>query len=54
MSRTISEPDWKVFRELQRVALDRFCQRVLAEVERLIADSQKTNHEHYLALYKLI
>ena len=33
MQRTITEPDWKVFRQLHPVALDRFCQRVLAEVD---------------------
>jgi hypothetical protein len=29
------ESDWKVFRELREVALDRFCRRVLEEIEPL-------------------
>ena len=35
MERGINESDWKLFRQLQPLALDRFCQRVLAEVSRL-------------------
>src|SRR5262245_12836301 len=50
----ISEPDWKVFRKLQPVALDRFCQRILAEVEAVIADKSKSNHERYLAVYRVV
>jgi hypothetical protein len=52
--RTISEPDWKVFRKLQPVALERFCQRILAEIAQVAADGNKTNHERYLAVYRLI
>ena len=54
MSRAISEPDWKLFRQLQPLALERFCQRVLEEVGRLAADTGKTSHERYLAVLKLI
>src|SRR5688500_9560819 len=54
MTRTISESDWKVFRQLQPVALDRFCQRVLSEVGRLADDAGKSNHERYLAVFRLI
>src|SRR5262249_27257251 len=54
MERGIHEPDWKLFRRLQPLALDRFCQRVLTEVSRLAADSGKSNHERYLAVFKLL
>jgi hypothetical protein len=54
MDRGIHEPDWKVFRQLQPLALDRFCQRVLAEVGRLAADADKSHHERYLAVFKLL
>ena len=53
-SRSISESDWKVFRELQTIALDRFCLRVLSEIESVSATSGKTAHERYLDVYKLI
>jgi hypothetical protein len=52
MSHTISESDWKLFRQLREIALDRFCQRVLSEIDRLAADAQKTSHERYLAIHR--
>jgi hypothetical protein len=54
MQDQIPEHDWKVFRELQLVALDRFCQRVLADVAKMCGDQPKSNHERYLDLFKLI
>jgi hypothetical protein len=46
------ERDWKVFRELRKVALERFCERVLAGVEAFRLDRQRTHHERYLALFR--
>ena len=54
MLRDILESDWKLFRRLHPVALERFCQRVLSEISRLVANESKTSHERYLAVYKLI
>ena len=54
MTRTISESDWKLFRHLQQIALERFCQRVLTEVTRLASDTKKTSHERYLAVFNRI
>jgi len=54
MERGINEPDWRLFRQLQPLALDRFCQRVLAEVSGLAADTGKSSHERYLAVFKLL
>ena len=54
MERGIHESDWKLFRRLQPLALDRFCQRVLADVTRLAADRDTSNHERYLAVFKLL
>jgi hypothetical protein len=53
MSREISERDWKHFSRLQAVALARFCGRVLAEVERVIARSETGSHERYLEVFAL-
>jgi hypothetical protein len=50
--RGIKESDWRIFRELHTVALERFCRRVLEQVARLGADSAKSNHERYLAIYR--
>jgi len=54
MERGIHEPDWKLFRQLRLLALDRFCRRVLAEVGRLAADAGKSHHERYLAVFELL
>ena len=54
MERGIPEADWKVFRQVRPVALDRFCTRVLAEVAEVRADAGKSNHERYLAIFKLL
>jgi hypothetical protein len=48
------EPDWKLFRQLHTVALERFCQRVLEEIERVNSDTTKTHHQRYLAMWRLI
>jgi hypothetical protein len=50
----MTESEWKLFRQLQAVALERFCERVLSEVGRLAADTRKNHHERYLAVFKLM
>ena len=47
------ESDWKVFRRLHSVALERYCQRVLEEV-RVAAECADNYHECYRNLYRLI
>jgi hypothetical protein len=54
MLRDISESDWKLFRQLQPVALERFCQRVLSEIGPLVSDTRKTSHQRYLAVFRLL
>jgi len=54
MAQDSSEVDWKIFRELREVALERFCHRVLDELEALRLDSSRSNHERYLAVYRLL
>jgi hypothetical protein len=52
MSRDIKESDWKIFRQLREVALERFCERVLSEITQLASDTSKTSHERYSAIYR--
>lgn len=54
MFRSVSESDWKVFRELRQVALQRFCDRILAEARVELDRAGLTAHERYLKLYELI
>lgn len=54
MTRGIQESDWKKFKHLHQVALDRFCSRVLIEIAEIAADSSQTPHRRYLAVYDTI
>ncbi|WP_043319736.1 hypothetical protein [Microbulbifer sp. HZ11] len=51
----ISESDWKKFKKIKEAALERFCSRILKDVEDGL-DSEKidTSHGRYLYIYKLI
>ena len=54
MIQDIRESDWKVFRSLHQVALDRFCKRILDESAAITGDNNRTHHERYLALFELM
>ncbi len=49
-----SESDWKVFRKLREPALERYCERVLDEVDRISSDSSRSHHERYLDVFQLL
>jgi hypothetical protein len=49
----IRESDWKVFRRLHSIALERYCQRILEEV-RLTAACNDSYHDCYLKVFRLI
>jgi hypothetical protein len=44
------ESDWKLFRELSEVALERFCKSILDGMEAFRLDRQLSHHERYLTL----
>jgi hypothetical protein len=48
------ESDWKVFRKLREVALERYCERVLKDVRRTVDAPNSTYHERYLKLWELL
>ena len=50
----IPEPDWRVFKEVRAVALDRFCHRILNECRTLCDDHAVPAYKRYLKLYELI
>lgn len=50
----ILESDWKVLRRLKPVALERFCERTLAECVQVATEGSDSAHERYLALYRLV
>lgn len=48
------EAEWKKFRKLRTRALDRFCHRVLGELDAVRQDDSRTQHERYLAVFRLL
>jgi hypothetical protein len=54
MSQDLPESDWKLFRELRELALERFCKRVLDELPPRTQDSSRTYHERYVDVFRLL
>jgi hypothetical protein len=52
--RDIKESDWKIFKRVREVALERFCERVLDEIGRIGSDAAKTKQQRYVAIYRLV
>jgi len=53
MTQQIPEPDWKLWKPLFQIALERFCQRTLAGAAKY-ATGEGTAHERYLKLYEYV
>jgi hypothetical protein len=54
MQHAIQEADWKLLRTVHPLALERYCDRVLREVEQVVQDSSKGTHERYQGLFELV
>lgn len=50
----IPERDWKTFKRLREVALERLSQRVLEECGRICSDTEETPHERYRKLIRTV
>jgi hypothetical protein len=50
----INETDWKVLRRVHPLALDRFCGRVLGEVECIMLNGALSHHERYVEIFNLM
>lgn len=50
----IKESDWKVFRKIREPALERYCQRVLEDVRRIVDKKSSSYHDRYRQLWKLL
>lgn len=48
------EADWKRFRKLRKVALERLCERTLRRVSELCNDSERGFHDRYGEVYGFI
>jgi len=52
--RTIAESDWKVLRRVHPLALERYCEDLLAEIERVTYNRAQSPHQRYLDIFKII
>src|ERR1700683_463562 len=52
--REIKQPDWKVLRRVHPLALERFCERVLAETGRVSRDGATSHHARYLQIFRIL
>src|SRR6267378_7969083 len=54
--REIKEPDWKVLRRVHPLAprLERFSERVLAEIDRVSRDGATSHHARYLQIFRIL
>jgi hypothetical protein len=52
--REIKESDWKILRQYFPVALDRFCQLVLSEIEEIQHDETTTLHQKYVGIFHIM
>ena len=50
----VDESDWKWFRQVRGIALQRFCDAVLNETQAIAADTTRSSHERFIAVYNLI
>jgi len=54
MMREIKESDWKFLRQFHSVALERFSEKILLEIQRIDADSAKSFHQRYLDIFEVL
>lgn len=50
----VKEADWKILRHVHPLALERFCERVLGEIERAVRNGDRSHHELYLDVFDLM
>jgi len=54
MTHPFPERDWKIFREVREVALERLCERALGDAKAVVEDATKTHHQRFLELFDLL
>lgn len=54
MNGRVLQSDWKLFRDLRDLALERFSERVLTAVVGAAGNEGSTAHERYLEVYRIV
>jgi hypothetical protein len=50
----MKESDWKKFKQIKELALEKYCSLVLSECNEVVLNEQQHSHERYLYLYNLL
>lgn len=50
----MNEPDWKRYKPLRKLAIERFCNDVLKDAAAVTVSTKGTAHERYRELYQLM
>jgi hypothetical protein len=50
----IKESDWKILQELHLLALERYCEEILFEVQRITSGGGKSFHQKYLDIWAVL
>ncbi|MEH6578636.1 MAG: hypothetical protein V7731_16360 [Amphritea sp.] len=50
----MKESDWKTFKKIKEIAIEKFCNGVLDESQEVISDQSEHAHNKYLSLYDLL
>ena len=53
MTGSIKEADWRVFKQIKEMAIERYCERVLAEYREVIDDTDTHPHNRFLLMNRL-
>jgi hypothetical protein len=54
MPNGIAEKDWKTFKDLHPIVLERFFQKVLAEIRHIVLEKDKDGREQFWAAFELM
>jgi hypothetical protein len=54
MARDIKETDWKLFRQLQPLALELSCERILIKIQEISSDTGISFHQRYLDIFNTV
>jgi hypothetical protein len=50
----MKESEWKKFKRLKEQCLERYCEEVLNDAQKICVLDGKSNHERYIELYQLM
>ena len=50
----MNESDWKIFKNIKELAIEKYCSVVLDEARDIVLNDNESSHETYLYLYKIL